>query len=223
MISSYQVRRTLRSNRYDFFVFFFAGAALDFGFPACGKALIASIAPERRFPLAMRRSVRALPAVNPGLPVTEFRALSFDADFNFAMVFLLSHSSTLNSHRRKSHLGPVVFEHSLPVMPYCLRCECIAGIDPFVRRRLAVFGWASHRIVAPTSASDLNLSTGKRSLAKEADTFVIEGTPGAEWIGSTQGRQFFVGIQVAFPAHESVPEATSVKSAAQSGRARERA
>ncbi len=78
------IDRTLRSKRYDFL--FFAGAALDFDFPACGKALIASIAPERRFPLAMRRSVRALPAVKPGLSVTELRALSLDADFDFAMV-----------------------------------------------------------------------------------------------------------------------------------------
>ena len=46
-------------------------------------ALMAAAAPDRRLPLAMRRSVRALPEVKPSLSVTEARALLF------AVVFLV--------------------------------------------------------------------------------------------------------------------------------------
>ncbi len=44
---------------------------------------MAAAAPDRRLPLAMRRSVRALPEVKPSLSVTEARALSL------AVVFLV--------------------------------------------------------------------------------------------------------------------------------------
>lgn len=46
-------------------------------------SLMAAAAPDRRLPLAMRRSVRALPEVKPSLSVTEARALSL------AVVFLV--------------------------------------------------------------------------------------------------------------------------------------
>ncbi len=44
-------------------------------------SLMAAAAPDRRLPLAMRRSVRALPEVKPSLSVTEARALSLAGVF----------------------------------------------------------------------------------------------------------------------------------------------
>lgn len=49
--------------------------------PLSDTSLMAAAAPDRRFPLARRRSVRALPEVKPSLSVTEARALSLAVDF----------------------------------------------------------------------------------------------------------------------------------------------
>jgi hypothetical protein len=96
------VTRTARSDSYtkavQGFLDLLEAVLRPLGF--WDTSLMAAAAPDRRLPLARRRSVRALPEVKPSLSVTEARALSLAVDFLLVIILRLQRCAYTDNGQR---------------------------------------------------------------------------------------------------------------------------